>query len=66
MATNGIRTKVQPWAAGFLTLGLLAAVALDGDLPGSWSRALFGVLMVLNLVTIDWLTRPRVAPRSGR
>ena len=51
--------KPQPWAAAVLVLGLLAAVALDGQLPGHWFKALLGVLLVLDVIVAEWLTRPR-------
>ena len=51
--------KLQPLAAGLLVLGLLAAVALDGQLPGHWLKALLGVLLILDVIVVEWLTRPR-------
>ena len=60
MATRG-RKALHPLVAALLALGLVVAVVTDGALPDLWSKALFGVLLVLDGVTIEWLTRPRKA-----
>jgi 1,4-dihydroxy-2-naphthoate octaprenyltransferase len=51
--------KTQPLAAGMLAVGLAFAIAADGHLDGAASTALFAVLLVLDAVVIEWLTRPR-------
>ena len=51
--------KTQPIAALLLGIGLLVAIATDGMLSPLVSRALFSVLAVLNLIVMEWLTRPR-------
>ena len=58
---RGGRRDLHPLVAALLALGLVAAVVTDGALPGLWSKALFGVLLVLDAITIEWLTRPRDA-----
>ena len=55
------RRNLHPLVAALLALGLIVAVVTDGALPGLWSKALFGVLLVLDGITIEWLTRPRDA-----
>ena len=55
------RRDLHPLVAALLALGLVVAVVTDGALPGVWSKALFGVLLVLDGITIEWLTRPRDA-----
>ena len=51
--------KTQPVAALLLGLGLLVAIVTDGSLSPLVSRTLFGVLAVLNVIVVEWLTRPR-------
>lgn len=53
------RNEAGPAAVAILVVGLLAAIALDGNIPVLWSRVLFGVLFLTDLVAIDWLTRER-------
>lgn len=53
----GLRDKFGPVATMLLAVGLTVAIATDGSLPVIWSRALFGVLFVLNVIMIDWLTK---------
>ena len=53
------RGRVGPAAVLLVLLGLAAAVATDGRLPADGTRALLGVLLVLDLVAAEWLTRPR-------
>ena len=64
-AVSGLRRSgrrdLHPLVATLLALGLVVAVVTDGALPGLWSKALFGVLLVLDGITIEWLTRPRDA-----
>jgi hypothetical protein len=48
---------VGPIAAALLAVGIVFAIATDGSLPVIWSRALFGLLFVLNIVMADWLTK---------
>ena len=50
-----LRPRVRPPAAILLALGIVVAIATDGDLPMLVSKGLFGVLFLLNLVVIDWL-----------
>ena len=55
---DGIRTRIGPLAAGVLAVGLVVAIATDGQLPEPWTRAMLGVLLVLDGIMIEWLTRP--------
>ena len=50
--------KVEQLAPALLAVGLVVAIATDGALPTPASKALFAVLMALNLVTVRWLLRP--------
>ena len=52
------RRKLERISAGLLAVGLVAAIVGADDLPGVWSTALFALLLVLDGITISWLTRP--------
>ena len=52
------RTRLERPSAGLLAIGLVVAVVAADDLPTAWSTALFAVLLVLDAITIAWLTRP--------
>ncbi len=58
------RGKLERLSAGLLAVGLVVAIAVADDLPGVWSTALFAVLLVLDGITISWLTRPCDEQRS--
>ena len=49
--------KLESLAPVLLAVGLLVAIATDGALPIPASKALFAVLMALNLVTVRRLLR---------
>ncbi len=51
--------KIQPWLAGVLALGLTVAIATDGHVPAYAVKTLLGVLLVIDLIVAEWLTRPR-------
>lgn len=53
-----------PVVAATLAVGLLIAIVTDGRLPAPWDTLLFAALFVLDLVTIEWLTRARPAPSA--
>ncbi len=52
------RTNLERLSAGLLVVGLLVAIVAADELPGFWSTTLFAVLLVLDGITISWLTRP--------
>ncbi len=52
------RTNLERMSAGLLVVGLLVAIVVADNLPGFGSTALFAVLLVLDGITISWLTRP--------
>ena len=52
------RTNLERLSAGLLVVGLLVAIVAADELPRVWSTALFAVLLVLDGITISWLTRP--------
>ena len=64
-AGSGSRSRIGPIALGLLLAGLATAIAVDGQLPSAWTRLLFGVLLVLDLVAAEWLTRPRSPAHRG-
>ena len=59
---RGTRPHLGPLALTLLLVGLAVAIAADGQLPAAWSRALFGVLLVLDLIVVEWLTRSQSVP----
>jgi hypothetical protein len=56
--------KIGPAALVLLIVGLMFAIATDGNLPVVWSRALFALLFVSNLVVTNWLIRGAHSPNS--
>ena len=52
------RAKVERPSAGLLAVGLVVAIVAADELPQLWSTALFAILLVLDAITIAWLTRP--------
>lgn len=55
----GRRSRFGPPAALLMSAGILAAITTDGTLPGMLTKALFGLLIVLDVIVIDWLINPR-------
>ncbi len=52
-------TRLGPAATVLLLVGLVAAISTDGRLPAASTQALLGVLLVLDVIATEWLTRPR-------
>ena len=51
--------RLGPVAAVLLLVGLAAAIGTEGRLPVASTRALLGLLLVLDVIATEWLTRPR-------
>lgn len=58
------RDSLQPAIAALLGLGILLVVVTDGRLPTPWSGALFGALVILDLITIGLVSRRGDASRQ--
>ncbi len=54
-----ILARVGPAAAVLLLVGLVTAITTDGRLPTTSTQALLGVLLILDVIAAEWLTRPR-------
>jgi hypothetical protein len=44
-------------SAVLVFIGLAFAMATDGELSLLWSRLLFGALIILDVLMVDWLIR---------
>ena len=57
--TRRIPLRLGPIAAVLLLGSLGAAIGTEGVLPAASTQALLGVLLVLDVIAVEWLTRPR-------
>jgi hypothetical protein len=57
MIFDMVRHRVHTLATVLLAIGLVVAIALDGDLPAPMAKGLFLTLMGLDFVMIRWLMK---------
>ena len=58
-STKWALSHLGPVAAILLPFGLIAAISTDGRLPGTTTQMLLGLLLILDVIAAEWLTRPR-------
>lgn len=58
-STKRTLSHLGPAAAILLPVGLIAAISTDGRLPGTTTQMLLCLLLILDVIAAEWLTRPR-------